>query len=325
VVRAHIAILFVLVAGTGALAPSAGAKESPHRYPLGVYVTSVNHIDAARRTAGVDMWVWSISQDGRSPLKTMEMINADRATRTLASKLPRKQGAWSQVKVSGTFRQLWNFSDFPFDRQTVSVVIEEGVLDASSFDYRVDARNSSYDPEIEIPGWQVTGFDVHQRVQAYDTTFGDPELAAGGHSDYSRVVAELQLKRAHPVMTFFTLTVAMYAAILLALVTFFLHPDTMSDLGARMGLLAAALFAAVLNMLQATSEIGEAEGLGLLDQLHVVAFVLIVVATALGIASRIRLERGAEPTAIRRFDHVSFGVCTVLVIVANIALVALAV
>jgi hypothetical protein len=318
------AILLVTVAVGGALAPSAGAQRRAHQYPFGIYVTSVNHIDAARRTAGIDMWLWSISKDGRHPLQTLELINADRATRTVPSTLSRPQGAWSQVKVSGTFRQLWNFSDFPFDRQTVSVVIEEGVFDSSSFAYRLDRRNSSYDPEIEVPGWHVTGFDVHQRIQPYHTTFGDPLLTRGGHSDYPRVVAELYLQRAHPAMTFFTMTVAMYAAVLLALVSFFLHPDTMSDLGARMGLLAGALFAAVLNMLQASSEIGEPEGLSLLDQLHVVAFALIVVATALGIRSRLRIERGVDPAAVRGFDHLSFGVCTLLAVGANVGLVAAA-
>ena len=64
----------------------------------------------------------------------------------------------------------------------------------------------------------MTGFDVHQRIQPYHTTFGDPLLTRGGHSDYPRVVAELYLQRAHPAMTFFTMTVAMYAAVLLALV-----------------------------------------------------------------------------------------------------------
>jgi hypothetical protein len=318
----HIALLLGCAAIAGVLAPAPAAQPAPREYPLGIYVTSVHHVDVPGRTADVDMWLWSVSPDERRPLQTIELLNADSFNRSLASTQSRPQGAWSQLKVAGTFRQLWSLSNFPFDRQTIEVVVEEGVLDSSSFAYRVDRAHSGYDQEIEVPGWEITGFDAEQRTQPYRTTFGDPLLAAGGQSDYARVVATLHLKRADPAMTFFTLTVAMYAAILLALATFFLHPDTMSDLGARMGLLAAALFAAVLNMIQAASELGEPEGLSLLDKLHVVAFALIIVATAIGISSGRRIERGVEPARVRRFDQFSFAVCAVLVLAANIGLIA---
>jgi hypothetical protein len=320
----HIAVALLCAALTCALAPSAGADDPAHRYPLGVYVTGVQDIDVARRTAGIDMWLWSLSADKRRPLKTIELVNADDYTRNLAATLSRPQGVWSQVKVSGTFRQLWDFSDFPFDRQTVRVVMEEGVFDRSSFLYQVDRHGSGYDHAIEIPGWRITSFDVHPSIQRYETTFGDPLLKAQDSSEYSRVVAELDLRRDGAAMTFFKLTVAMYAAILMTLASFFLHPDTITDLGARMGLLAGALFTAVLNVGQASSAIGESAGLSLLDELHVVAFVLIVMATVIGIVARRRVEAGHDPVRIRHFDHLSFGVCATLAVGANVGLIAAA-
>ncbi len=323
--RVAVVVVVVGVALCGVLASAAQARSVPRHYQLGVYVTSLHDLDTARRTAGIDMWLWSVSSGKRRPLQTIELVNADDYTLSLASTVARPQGAWSQVKVSGTFRQLWDFSKYPFDHQLVSVGIEEGVQDTSSFLYRVDRLNSSYDHGIQIPGWQITSFDVRPLTERYDTTFGDPLLAPGGHSYYSRVVVELHLRRAGAALTFFNLTVALYAAILIALVTFFLHPDTMSDLGARMALIAAALFAAVLNMIQTSSAIGAPTGFDLLVELHVVAFVLIVVATTIAIMSRRRLERGVDPMRIRRFDHRSFAVCATLVVVANVALVAAAV
>jgi hypothetical protein len=165
---------------------------------------------------------------------------------------------------------------------------------------------------------------VSTGLEHYRTTFGDPALEPGAGSKYARIVAELRIERERAALTFFKLSAALYAAILLTLAAFFVLPETTNDLGARMGLLAAALFAAILNMSAAADAIGASTGLSLLDELHVVAFGLIVVATAIAIWSRQRLERGAEPTRIRRLNHLAFAVSLLVVVALNVGLVALA-
>jgi hypothetical protein len=314
--------LLLVLGAAVVLAPAAAA--APQAYPLGVYVLSVHDLNVGARTAGVDMWLWSLSANKARPLETVELVNANRAIRSLGSTQPRPPGAWSQEKVSGTFRQIWDFRNFPFDQQTVEVVLEEGVEDASSFVYRVDEQASSYQEEMELPGWRITGFDVRRISQPYETTFGDPLLAGRGGSDYSRVVAEVHLKREAIVTTFFKLAAPLYAAVLMALATFFIPLESLQELGARMGLLAAALFAAVLNMRDASDTIGAETGLSLLDQIHIAAFVLIIAATVIGIRSRLRVEHGVDPDRIRRFDHRSFAVASTLFVAVNVALIAVA-
>jgi hypothetical protein len=314
-------VLLVLVAAL-VLAPSAAA--GPRAYPVGVYFTSVHDLDPTARTAGVELWLWSVSPDGTRPLQTMELVNANDSSLSLGSTQRRPQGAWSQVKVSGTFRQLWDFSDFPFDRQSVAVELEEGVQDATRLVYRVDAAASSYQEDMQLPGWRIDGFDVHRVAQRYATTFGDPELTGSTGSEYSRVVAELHLTRDAVATTFFKLTAPLYAAVLMTLATFFIPLETLHELGARMGLLAAALFAAVLNMRDISNVIGEATGLSLLDEIHISAFLLIVAATVIGILSRLRLERGEEHRRVRRFNHWSFAVGGIGFVAVNATLVAFA-
>jgi hypothetical protein len=311
----------VLVA---ALVLTPQALAAPREYPVGIYFTSVHDFDVARRTVGVEFWLWSVSPDRARPLQTMELVNALDSSRSLASTQRRPQGAWSQVKVSGTFRQLWDFRNFPFDRQKVAVVLEEGVQDARGLVYRVDRHASSYQTDLKLPGWRVTGFAVHGATQRYATTFGDPALSEAGGSDYSRVVAELYLKRDGIFTSFFKLIAPLYAAVLMALATFFIPVESLNELSARMGLLAAALFAAVLNMRDASNAIGETTGLSLVDEIHIAAFVLIVAATVIGIRSRIRAERGVDPHLVRRLNHWSFAVCAGIFLVVNVVTVAVA-
>jgi hypothetical protein len=313
--------LLVLIA---ALVLSPQALAAPRVYPVGVYFSSVHDFDVARRTVGIDVWLWSVSPDRARPLETIELVNAVDSNRSLASTQRRPQGAWSQVKVSGTFRQLWDFRNFPFDRQTVAVVLEEGVQDAHGLVHHVDHRASSYQPDLKLPGWRVTGFAVHRAAQRYATTFGDPALGHANGSEYSRVVAELQLKRDGILTSFFKLLAPLYAAVLMALATFFIPVESLNELSARMGLLAAALFAAVLNMRDASNAIGEVTGLSLVDEIHIAAFVLIVAATVIGIRSRIRAERGVDPHLVRQLNHWSFAVCAVLFVAVNAVLVTFA-
>jgi hypothetical protein len=283
----------------------------------------VHDIDVKARTAGVDLWLWSVAPAARQPLRTLEFVNADQVSRTLESSFRRPQGIWSQVKVLGTFRQSWNFHDFPFDRQTLRIVLEEGVDDARRLLYRADRRGSAYQPDMRIPGWRVTGLDVRAAAEHYATTFGDPALPPAAGSNYARLVVDLQLERTG-VAGFFKLTAALYAAVLLALVTFFLDLRTPTTLSPRMSLLAAALFAAVLNLRVASDAIGEADALSLLDELHVAAFGFILLATAIGILARRRIDHGVDPDVVRRSDRLSFVFCLGGFALVNVVLIALA-
>ena len=57
----------------------------------------------------------------------MEFINADRVTSRLESSTQRGELVWRQRKIRGTFRHNWDLRNFPFDRQTLTIAIEEGV------------------------------------------------------------------------------------------------------------------------------------------------------------------------------------------------------
>jgi hypothetical protein len=91
-----------------------------------------------------------------------------------------------------------------------------------------------------------------------------------------------------------------------------------------MALIAAALFATVLNMSQASNAIGAPTGLSLLDELHIVGLAIVVIAAVVGIIARLRVERGDDFELVRRFDHAAFAACTAFAVAANVALIAAA-
>jgi hypothetical protein len=297
---------------------------APNHYEIGVFITSVHDLDVQTKTVGVEMWLWSISKDKRRPLDTTEFPNANGLSRSLGSHLRRAEGDWSQVKIAGTFRQNWDLRNFPFDRQTVVVDVEEAKYDIKELAYDVDRRDSSYLRQIHLDGWNITGFSVQPVAERYQTTFGDPELPSGSGSTYARMTATLHIER-DQITTFFKLTSGLYVAVIISLISFFLAAENPSLMSARVSLVVAALFAAVLNMRSAQDATGQVTGASLLDKIHILGLLFIAAATVLAIVSRLRVERGDEPAVVQRASVRTFMVALPAYVVLNLLLVEVAV
>jgi hypothetical protein len=322
----------VFVRGTGLIlaglallgALPAPALAEPQRYEMGLFITAVHDLDLQKKTAGVDLWLWSISKDKRRPVDTTEFPNANEVRRESSFAVSRKAGLWSSVKILGTFRQNWDLRNFPFDRQTIEVIVEEAEDDITALEYDVDTIESSYSQQIHLDGWIITGFSVQPARQRYQTTFGDPDLPSGSGSTYARMTATLNIER-HQVATFFTFTSGLYAAVIISLISFFLTTENASLMSARVSLVVAALFAAVLNMRSAQDVTGEVSGASLLDKIHILGLVFIAVATVLAVVSRLRVERGHDPAAVQRASVRTFVVALPVYAVLNVLLAVAAV
>jgi hypothetical protein len=167
----------------------------------------------------------------------------------------------------------------------------------------------------------VTGFALAPGLVHYPTTFGDPALAAGAGSDYSRLTLIIGLARADRA-GFFKLTAVVYAAFALSLVTYVMHLESTRSISPQLGLLAAALFAAAVNLVSAGAALGNAQGLTLVDAVHIVVLGYIVAAGVVTVALRLLVERGWPEARIARLSHRAGAVASFLVI--NAALIAFA-
>jgi hypothetical protein len=234
----------------------------------------------------------------------MEFINADRVTSRLESSTQRGELVWRQRKISGTFRHNWDLRNFPFDRQTLTIAIEEGVSDANTLLYDPDQADTGYRPQHELKGWRVTGIALSSGIIHYATTFGDPAAARG--SNYAEMQLAVTLTRTS-LAAFLNLSAPLYAAFLLTTVSFLLGSSVVT---ARMSLLAAALFAIVINIRTTSEMLGGAYGPTLIDKLNILGLAAIVAATFATVAISVLSERVA-PATLARLDYIA---CSVLVV-----------
>jgi hypothetical protein len=319
-ILAAAAILVVLCALPNAPPTLAQSDAAPATCRVGLYLRDLHSFDPAADTFGADFWLWSVCPTADlQPLRTMEFINSDNVAVLLdVGDYP----LWTQRNVDGAFRYDWDERNFPFDRHTLTIVLEEGVADVHRFVYEPDTANSGVDPELGLPGgWRVTGATLVGGTKTYDTTFGDPDLPAGGSSEYSRLTLSIDLQRTD-LGGFLKLTAVIYAAFFFSLISYLMHLETTTGIGPRVSLLAIALFSTAVNLVNASNALGTASGLTLVDKIHVMVLAYLLVAAIVTVASRVLLDRGVAAAEIAALNLrvgalviISFGALNALLIV----------
>jgi hypothetical protein len=269
----------------------------PKAYPLGIFVTSLHDLDVTGGTFGVDYWVWSVHPPGVDPLETLEFYNAGEVEPNLILTLKRGDRILSQRKIRAVVHHHWDLTNYPFDRQVLQIVLEEGAFDTTKLVYRADTANSGYRKGIRLEGWRITDFTIEERTVDYTTTFGDPDISGG--SSYARLVASVHIQRESKI-GFFRLVAGVYAASALGLLSFLIVPGHPTLFSARMGLLVGGLFAAVLSMRASESVLGRAASLSLVDKIHILAVVYIFIAALIAVFAHRACEAGKEELVKRR-------------------------
>lgn len=323
-----IAVL-LLVIGTWLLTVStalAAPISSPQTCQIGIYVTSLRNFKFADKSFRADFRVWSVcpSKDLK-PLESMEIIDAleseiisDNTTNKKNqsdSFTTKEQVYWSERDLSAVLYQNWDVQNYPFDRHTLKIVLEEGIQDATGFVYTPDFKNSGYLHSMRVGGWKIIDFALQEDKIIYQTTFGDPELV-NKQGVYSRLTVSIPIQRVKYV-SFFKLTIGVYVAFAVAMLSFFYETGQPSLVSARTSLLVGCLFSALVNMRGSESVLGRTESLTLVDQIHIVAIVYIFAASLATVLSRLTTERGQAKQAIWLDRRLLFRVCTISFIVLN--------
>ncbi|MEU6082625.1 hypothetical protein [Streptomyces sp. NPDC047108] len=313
------AVLTALFTGT----PAAAAVPSCR---VGAYVTDLFAVDPARRTVDADLWLWSLCpREDLAAVKRFEFINATRTTLTDPSSQKVGNAYWTQVKVSGTFRQNFDWTDFPFDKQVVRIQIEEDELDESRFVYRADTANSGYNRRIHLPDFRISGFRIGIVDAPYATNFGDPRLEQGVGSKYSQLVIQFSITR-QDITSFGREVLPVYVAFLISVISFLIwSKDDDVTMVARLGILGTALFTIVLNLRQSDEELGSDLGVTLVEEIHFISLLYVLVGVAATTYILRLLKESMARPGVRRTNNRILALTTGLYLIANIIVIALSV
>jgi hypothetical protein len=140
--------------------------------PIGVYVTSLRDLGPAGDSFSIDFWVWSVHPPEDDPLDNLEFVNAKQIETRLQRTTKRGEREWSRLKARATVLHDCDLTNFPFDRQALT--LDLGIADSGALACGIDRAGSGHDKGIAPEGWRITAFDVERRTRENATDFGDP-------------------------------------------------------------------------------------------------------------------------------------------------------
>lgn len=277
-------------------------KTIPDTAKIGIYIFSMYNLDFPGNKVNLDFYVWyNYLNDSLNLTQTFELVNSTQFSKIGESQQKFDSINYSTFRCNSIVKKEWNVTDFPFDKQTVEIIIEDIESDNSKLVFMADSAASMIDKDVKLEGWEIKDFGIKVIDHVYETNYGDPSIPAGEFAAYSRVVVYFSLERDGGGL-FFKLFVGLFISVLISMLTFFVNP---TDLDPRFGLSVGAIFAAIASQYVISSTLPQNQRLTLVDILHDISFVYIFISILVSTLS-LRLMKKGNERASAKLDNSAF-------------------
>ncbi len=274
------AALAVLVLGLLPAAAQTPPAPGPEVVTVGVYPTVVDDLNIAASTYDAVAYVWFKWKGPIDPTAGVEFANSsERQNFTKQALLEQPQtlpdGSRYQIlQVHGRFFQPFSLIDFPFDRQTLTIAVEDEINAHHRIVYVPDLKDSGFAPGLQIPGWRMLGWHAAATAQDYHSHFGAPQIAGGTQHPGLSFAISIERRASFFLWKLFLPLLIVMCANWLA---FLIKPDLVD---VRTALTATALLTLVFLQKSYSDELPEIGTLVLMDKIYVVAYLLVIATLA---------------------------------------------
>ena len=298
-------------------APAPAAPTGAQKVTVGIYVHHVNQVDLRANSFLADFYVWFKWKGDIDPTKTFELRNAVEQWQIVkvpaytdgegtASPLELPDGTKYQIfRMEARFGRPFSVHHYPLDEQDLLIEVEEATSLVTELDYDVDPE-STIDPKLIVPGWNVAKSSTKEDTAFFATTFGDPRVKKGEDA-YPRVTLTIHLVRPTAGMLVKTI-VPLTITILITFAVFLVDPHLVD---ARLALTVTALVSAIALHFSTSTELPEVGYLVLLDKVYILSYVVILMTTCVSAFVARLCERGRQTDAIK-YDRIAGVACFVL-------------
>lgn len=251
----------------------------PKEVIVGVYINDIQRLDFKSNNYVIDLYVWFRWKSKDSdPSKSMEFMNRYASDDNLRDELTEEPDElpdgsfYSIIRYQGLFSTKFHLETFPFDTQSLIVVMEDTLAGASDQIYLPDGSPVSIDPIITLPGFSVGTPTLRVTTNTYPTNFGDPTVPEA--EPYSRITVSIPVTRPAVAMSLKTF-VPIALIVVCALLVYFVRPRYVEG---RIGLGITALLTLVAIQLTSTSSLPDVDYLMMLDKVFLLAYLFIIIA-----------------------------------------------
>ena len=289
---------------------------------IGIYPINIYDINLESGTFNMTAYLWLSWKGNIDPTSTLEFTNAvGDISKTIIYETPKNMSDGSKyntMRIDGCFAQPFDLKRFPLDGQTLNIYLEENTYPFDQITYNADTKNSGFDSNMTIPGWNITSLNSRGLIHDYITNFGDSSLKNA--SKYSSLNYAILIER----NTNYFVWKLIFPMIIVLLTNWFSLLLKPSWVDLRTTMPATALLTAVFLQLSYSDKLPQISYLILIDKIYIL-FYLFIIATLLQIIwgnSQIESEED-EINTIRviRIDRISMLIQFALFIIILLLLV----
>jgi hypothetical protein len=301
---------FLLISGIFSMLAAQDAK--PDTVKTGIYITSIHDIDFKQKEFAISVWLWLKYKNRKfNFLQNLEVPQAKSVEKSFSTVDSSGEEVYMQMKLQCVMKDSWRIANFPFDRQTLRLSIENSQYDSRSLIFIADTVGQHFDPRFALRGWSIDSCLMSTGNKIYETGFGDASLAKP-QTVYSTFRVRLSIKREAGGL-FWKMFLGMYIAFLIAYVCFYIHADSIDS---RFGLSVGSLFAVIGNKYIVDSTLPESSSFTLVDILHgLTLFMILAIITAT--AYSLLLVKRDELKKAKKFDMIAAQVVLFIYVVLN--------
>ncbi len=313
--------LLTLAAAHGQDADRAG----PATVVVGAYVNDVQSLNLREHSYAMDIYIWFRWRDpDLMPSETVEIVNPNELWGHVkepqyAETIELPTGERYQVlRIQGRFSHKFFFNNYPYDRQSLVVELEDAVHEVNRLVYQPDDEPVALNPRLVLPGFRVGRPELTVERFDYPTAFGDVRRTEP--NAYSRVRIEIPIQR--PLVTSTlkmllpVLCVAIGASLMLRLKVTFVD--------ARLGVGITSLLTVVAIQLAANETMPSVDYLVLMDKIHLAAYAYVLAGLGTVLATATWLDFD-DVAAAQRFQQRAFWVLSAVFVATITALVSIAI
>lgn len=280
---------------------------------VGIYITSIHDIDFKEKEFTVNFWLWlRYKNKDFDFMQNLEVPQAKTVNKAFGLIDSSGDRIYMQMKLQCVMKDSWKIGNFPFDKQTLRIGIENSQFDSRYLVFVPDTVGQNFDPRFTLRGWKIDSCNISTSVRLYETGFGDTSLDKP-HTEYSNFRVRISINRDASGL-FWKMFLGMYIAFLIAYMCFYIHYD---GIDSRFGLSVGSLFAVVGNKYIIDSSLPESTSFTLVDTLHGLTLFSIFIVIAATTYSLKLVKQGKHKQAAR-FDMFVAQLLLALYIIFNV-------
>jgi hypothetical protein len=292
---------------------------APTKVTIGVFVNHIYGIDIKNGAFNVDFYVW-FRWEGNAELKpidSFELANGRITSKTGISKRTYGTQSYVSCRVLATINKFWDLRRFPLDDHTLQLELEDSEQDTRTMVFEGDVENSTTSPDLQVPGWVISGDRAQVVTHTYRTNYGDISLPHGRQASYSRYIFGIDVQRPG-YGRFLKVFFGLFISVLISWCGFHVRPKESSP---RVSLGVGATFAAAAVTVAINNSLPDTNAVTMADKLIMLTLGIIVASVAETITALALVAHGKEDVQKRldRFCAIAFPVFYVAMLVIIIA------